>query len=156
MSLTISEYLEGDHRRLDALLTQTIDAVGVGSFAAAVKVFQQFAEGIERHINVEERLLFPHVEEAIGPIGPVEVMREEHGRILRSVWSVGSQLRGGEPAKCLEELDAMARLLSAHNVKEERVLYPAADRILESVGQRDEVLESMQAQVDPATRRDVG
>jgi hemerythrin superfamily protein len=43
-------------------------------------------------------------------------------------------------------ISRVARLLSAHNVKEERVLYPAAERILESLGQREEVLRCMHAE----------
>jgi len=143
---SISEYLEADHRRLDGLLTQAVDALGAGSVAQAARAFGLFGEGIEAHINLEERLLLPHVEEATGPGGPAEVMREEHGRILRSVWTIGTQLRSGDAARCLEELDVLARLLSAHNVKEERVLYPAAERILESLGQREEVLRCMDAE----------
>ena len=144
--VSISEYLEADHRRLDALLTSAVDSLGAGSVAQAASAFGLFGEGIEAHINLEERLLLPHVEEATGPGGPAEVMREEHGRILRGVWSIGTQLQSGDAARCLEELDALARLLSAHNVKEERVLYPAAERILESLGQREEVLRCMDAE----------
>jgi len=143
---SITEYLEADHRRLDALLVETADALGAGSVAQAARSFALFEEGIEGHINIEERLLLPHLEEATGPGGPCEVMREEHGRILRGVWSIGAQLRGSDVARCLAELDALARLLSAHNVKEEHVLYPAAERILQSLGQREEVLRCMQAE----------
>ena len=71
-------------------------------------------------------------------------MRAEHADILRSAGNILSRIKAKRD--CLEELDFLTRLLSAHNLKEEQVLYPATERILEGLGQRDQLLEQMQAQ----------
>ena len=141
---SIAEYLESDHRRLDGLLTETVDALAAGSMAQVARAFELFQDGIERHIGLEERLLLPHFDEATGPSGPSQVMREEHGRILELVCNIALRLHGTDRARCFEELDSLARLLSTHNLKEERVLYPVAERILASLGQRDDILTLMQ------------
>ena len=53
---SIAEYLESDHRRLDGLLTETVDALAAGSMAQVARAFGLFQDGIERHIGLEERL----------------------------------------------------------------------------------------------------
>jgi len=144
---TIADYLESDHRRLDGLLAETVDALAAGSMAQAARAFAQFQEGIERHIGLEEQLLLPHFDEATGPSGPAQAMREEHGRILNGVCNIALWLHSNDRARCFEELDSLATLLSTHNLKEERVLYPVAERILASLGQRDDILARMQEMV---------
>ena len=142
---SVSEYLEADHRRLDRLLTETVESAAAGTLDRAARAFATLHDGIEKHIEVEERILFPFFEDANGAFGPTEVMRAEHASILQSAAEISLRLAGNDVGYCLEELDALARLLSAHNLKEERVLYPATERVLESLGRHREVLHRMQA-----------
>jgi len=142
---TVSEFLESDHRRLDRILGQAIDSVTSKAWDQAWSAFAVFHEGIEKHIKWEEQFLFPAFEDGNGGLaGPTEVMRAEHADILRSAGNILSRIRAKRD--CLEELDFLTRLLSAHNLKEAQVLYPATERILEGLGQRDQLLQQMEAQ----------
>jgi iron-sulfur cluster repair protein YtfE (RIC family) len=155
-AVTVSELLELDHRRLDRLLGQAIESVAGGAWDQAWDAFAVFDEGIEKHIRLEEQFLFPAFEDANGGFaGPTEVMRAEHAEILRSAGTISSRIRAKRD--CLEELDSLTRLLSAHNLKEEQVLYPATERILEALGQRDQLIQQMEAQrEDPRFRKLAG
>jgi iron-sulfur cluster repair protein YtfE (RIC family) len=142
---TVGELLQLDHRRLDRLLGQAIESVASEAWDQAWDAFAVFHEGIEKHIQLEEQFLFPAFEAANGFFsGPTEVMRAEHAKILRAADSISSRIKAKRD--CLEELDSLTRLLSAHNLKEEQVLYPATDRLLEALGQRDQLLEQMEAE----------
>jgi len=145
---TVSELLELDHRRLDRLLGQAIESIASEAWDPAGEAFASFQEGIEKHIQLEEQFLFPAFEDANGGFaGPTEVMRAEHAEILRAAGDIS--LRINAKRNCLEELDSLTRLLSAHNLKEEQVLYPATERILEALGQRDQLLRQMEALASP-------
>jgi hemerythrin-like domain-containing protein len=143
-AMNVTEYLEADHRRIDRLLTEAIESAAAGALDQALRAFATFREQIEKHIDLEERFLFPFFEEANGASGPTQVMRAEHARILKAADGISVRLKGDPLAYCLEELDSLTRLLSAHNLKEERVLYPATERVLQALGRRDEVLQEMQ------------
>ena len=75
------------------------------------------------HAHLEESLLYPALEELIGPMGPLTVMRHEHEAIeseLRRISSLGD----ADQARA-----ALIRLLSVtrdHFGKEEEILFPMA------------------------------
>src|SRR5215471_19114316 len=49
--MTVTEYLQGDHRRLDAILADVEKLIGAGSFDEARKRFAEFNAGLSRHID---------------------------------------------------------------------------------------------------------
>jgi regulator of cell morphogenesis and NO signaling len=127
---TITNFYETDHDQLDGLFRE-FQRMKRTDFAHAEKSFSLFKSGLERHIRWEEEILFPLFEKKTGIIsGPTQVMRIEHERIKRHLgaihWSVQmhDMETDGEERSLLE-------VLSAHNEKEERILYPAIDHTLE-------------------------
>jgi len=127
---TISDYLSWDHDRLDALLQSASQLVKDGAWVHAWRVYAEFERGLNRHIRLEEEILFPVFEERAGTTGPTVVMREEH-RLIRGVLSVLSAAVGrADAAGFRAGLTALQAVLPAHNEKEERVLYPTTDRVL--------------------------
>jgi iron-sulfur cluster repair protein YtfE (RIC family) len=129
-SRTISSYFEEDHDRLDALLT-SFHELKRSEFERARESFREFKFGLQRHIVWEEELLFPLWERRAGraDCGPTVVMREEHRRIGKALEALHQKVRQGDP-ECDAEEQELLRLLSDHNVKEERVLYPSIDNQL--------------------------
>ena len=65
----VSEYLQGDHARLDRLLAEAQRDAAAGSFELARESFAGFQCGLSWHIDVEEQVLFPVFEEATGNTG---------------------------------------------------------------------------------------
>ena len=142
----VTEALEWDHDRLDALESGAFAARAAGDLALATRLFGDFARGLRRHIAFEEELLFPAFEsraEAPAQCGPTFVMRQEHREIEERLHDMECRFT------TLEDTLSGARyafhdLMHEHNVKEEQVLYPATDRLL-TERERDELVAKIQA-----------
>lgn len=126
---TISPFFEQDHDRLDALF-QSFQTLKRHDFDKAKEAFKEFKFGLQRHIVWEEDLLFPLWEEKTGmsEAGPTFVMRAEHRQIGEQLEAIDRKVAEQNPESDQEER-ALLILLGAHNLKEERVLYPAIDQV---------------------------
>lgn len=139
----VSEYLAWDHDRLDRLFADTIDAFEQSSIGAARERFGEFACGLERHIRIEEDILFPLFEMRVPSAGPTEVMRLEHVEIRRALEDISSALACEDGQAFDAGVEALVGVLEEHNMKEERVLYPLLDR-WSSAADRAELVRKMQ------------
>lgn len=142
----VTEYLEADHSRLDAIVADALTLAQGGSFERASARFAELVCGLARHIDVEEKLLFPAFEQRTGMTnsGPTFVMRREHVEIRRLMDEVASALERADGARAAREIASLTEALAGHNVKEERMLYPLADRAMGDEGGRDELVRRMQ------------
>lgn len=129
MSHIIQSFFSVDHDRLDRLFTIFRQRV-VQNSEQARPYFTKFREGLTRHIEWEENLLFPRFEKASGMTesGPTQVMRSEHIQIRALLEEIEDTLEMNKPsASCIEQLEQM---LTMHNMKEERVLYVQCDQLI--------------------------
>jgi hemerythrin-like domain-containing protein len=127
---TVTGHLTADHRRLDSILEEVVRLAQAGDAAGALDRFQIFRAGLDRHIDVEEQLLFPMFEERSGVrTGPTLVMRSEHGSIRDAMKLIGTHLSDGALGSALAIVAQLTGLLERHNAKEEKILYPMSDRL---------------------------
>ena len=93
-------------------------------------------------------MLFPLWEEKTGIAhgGPTSVMRGEHRQIGERLEALGRKVDNEIPDTGAEE-QALMVLLSTHNMKEERVLYPSLDKLANDE-ERDELYEKMKLAPD--------
>jgi iron-sulfur cluster repair protein YtfE (RIC family) len=128
---TVSAYLGWDHDRLDALLADVTRMVDDGELERAEYSYGDFQQGLERHIRIEEDVLFPVFEQKTGMThGPTEVMRREHQIIKEAMQLMREGLAAGKGAAFHEGRELLEEALPSHNHKEEHVLYPTIDRLL--------------------------
>jgi hypothetical protein len=74
---TLSEFLEDDHREIDALLARAS-----GGDEIDLAVYDQFRARLLRHIGWEEKILFRAAADARGePLAGAPRLRRDHGRI---------------------------------------------------------------------------
>ena len=141
---TISQCFAQDHDQLDALFA-SFQSQKHTDYGKAKEAFREFKSGLERHIVWEEQLLFPLWEGKSGMTdsGPTFVMRGEHRHIGERLEAILQKVQNEDPDTDVEE-QALIALLSAHNMKEERVLYPSIDK-LATDEERDELYEKMKA-----------
>lgn len=128
---TVTEYLSWDHDRLDALLADVQRMVEDGELERADHTFAEFFEGLRRHIRIEEEVLFPEFEARTGVTqGPTRVMRHEHRQIEEALEAMREALDRADAAAFRAGDARLLEVLSPHNAKEERILYPTTDQHL--------------------------
>jgi iron-sulfur cluster repair protein YtfE (RIC family) len=120
--------LELHHRRLDDMLDDVERMADNQSWQDAKRRFEVFRLELEAHIRLEEELMFPAFgQDAQMLRGPIMVMLAEHAAIKTFLEEVGRALREERAIdRATSELEAQ---LGTHNIKEERVLYPAFERV---------------------------
>ncbi|HEX2954955.1 MAG TPA: hemerythrin domain-containing protein [Bacillota bacterium] len=113
------------------------DPVPLEILVEGVEILQHYAE--ESHQRLEEELLFPIMEKDGVPWrgGPLEVLEKEHHEsrgYLIDLQHALESLRHDDPnAKeaIAENIKAYIMLLKAHMDKEEMIVFPIAERLLE-------------------------
>ena len=142
-----TQCLEVDHRHLDAKLLEFEQAAGDGDSYDARTRFAAFASGLIRHIDAEEGVLFPELEEMEpGAMGPTSVMRAEHEELRVLLEHIGAHLASATtgwqaPIRRLKET------LLTHNTKEERKLYPMSDAAAWSAKRSGALAERLHAAI---------
>lgn len=139
---TISEYFGKDHDRLDELF-KDFQKNKHTDFLKAKEAFRKFKFSLQRHIIWEEDILFPLFEKKTGMTnGPTHVMRMEHRQIGGYLEGVHNKVKEGDPNTDPEEQSLLSVLLQ-HNLKEENILYPAIDNLMDESARKD-VFKMMQ------------
>ncbi len=143
---TITEYLQTDHRRLDAIMGRFQDAHKSGRWEDAARDFREFNLGLRRHIQIEEEILFPAFEEKTGmhDAGPTFVMRMEHTEIRGLLDRILSATDAKDSSQVNDATQAILNILGDHNMKEEHILYPESDGIFSDF-ERVQVIKKAQA-----------
>jgi len=123
----VSAFFAEDHRHCDEIWAEV---EGAGDDAGKLSVsFGRFHAAMERHLRMEEEVLFPAFEAATGMrgMGPTEVMRHEHRQMRALLSDMASAVTEGRRDALLDLGDTLMMLIQQHNVKEEGMLYPMSD-----------------------------
>lgn len=80
------------------------------------------------HAHLEDELLFTTLDAQMGPMGPVAVMRMEHDQIEALLEQV---LAAQELAAAQRLMQQTLQLARIHFAKEEQVLFPMAQQVLD-------------------------
>ena len=129
--MNLTTFMKQDHHEGDSLLAKAEDQVAVGRWPQARSAQQGFAAALELHFRVEEDKLFPALEQVMGAgFGPTNVMRQEHLRLRLLLAQLQEALEQEDDSAWFAQADALRILLQQHNLKEESMLYPFADRAL--------------------------
>ena len=142
---TVTEYMQSDHRRLDSIFGRFLASVKEKRWDDASGEFREFSLGLKRHIRAEEDILFPVFEEKTGmrDAGPTVVMRMEHKDIHELLDRILKNTDAKEDSRISEDSFTIANLLADHNMKEEHILYPESDSLIEE-RERREVIKKAQ------------
>jgi hypothetical protein len=123
--MKVTEVLLGEHGTFYLLFghLETAGTEDVGAGAALL------AAALIPHAAFENERLFPALEGRIGPDGPLAVMRAEHEEIEGTLLSLPAASDPAERQRGLRQVIALAR---EHFRKEELVLFPLAERVLDA------------------------
>lgn len=119
-----------DHDRLDEIFKKFHGMVEE-DITKAKALFSEFAKGLKTHIAWEEDILFPIFENKTGMSfgGPTAVMRMEHEQIKNFLSGIEAKLEQ-ENSNVAEEEKNLLIVLTAHNDKEESIVYPEIDALI--------------------------
>lgn len=141
---TIKSTLEADHARCDALFAEAESAVASGDWQQAAAALDLFDAALSRHLAMEEEVLFPAFEQATGNVsGPTAVMRSEHRQLRDITADARRALEQRASEDFFAAVETMQIMMGQHNLKEEGILYPMADRFLKTIA--EQLLEAMHA-----------
>jgi hemerythrin-like domain-containing protein len=127
----ISDYMNRDHKHCDDAFARAEDMAAASDWLGLTRDGGMFLREIERHIGLEENLLFPAFEERTGMTsGPTETMRMEHQQMRGMFAQMRAAIDAKDAAIYLGVSETLLILLQQHNMKEESMMYPMLDQSL--------------------------
>lgn len=128
---TLSSYLMQDHERCNTLLRHTQHSVGASRWDDAKRHMAAFKYALERHLLIEERIIFTAFESALGrTVSPTGAMRAEHVRIRSVTQRLGDAVDALSTQDFIKHAEVLLLTLHQHSEKEDGILYPMIERVL--------------------------
>ncbi|GAB3538259.1 hypothetical protein GCM10027343_03550 [Noviherbaspirillum agri] len=150
---TICDRLLLDHQHCDALFMRATGAVIDRNWQDGETSFCLFAAALERHMSMEEGILFPAFEQAFRhPEGPLAILRNEHGEIRGMVDRMSGSIAHRDAVEFLIHAETYTLLLQQHEMKEGQMLYPLLDKVLHLSAKRQQILHAMNTFREPGAR----
>lgn len=125
---TLTARFEDDHRACDRLWAEV---EGAKDDVAVRRAWERFDAAMREHLRIEEEVLFPALDLCLPP-GPTHVMRREHEQMRALLTRMAAHVAAARRDAWLDDGDTLLLLVQQHNAKEEGMLYPTAERMLES------------------------
>jgi hemerythrin-like domain-containing protein len=133
--MSIKAFMVHKHKECDLFFSQAENAVIENDWVNASTQWQAFYDELEEHLHMEEGVLFPQFEEATGMTqGPTQVMRMEHVQMRSLCVKLNQAISSQNKDAYLGNAETLMILMQQHNMKEEQMLYPMADRVLPDTG----------------------
>ncbi len=135
---TITSFLTEDRRYADDLFAASAKHAARREWAECGQQLATFRTALESHMKIEEEMLFPAFERATGSdSGPTAVMRIEHRQMLETLDAMHAAEAAGEAGRFDALMQSFSQVMDAHSAKEEQVLYPLCDRMLDMLNADD-------------------
>jgi len=124
----VSDTFGREHRRLVGLMEDVEHLARGGAFELAAACYKEFRCGLARHMLVEEQVLLPEFETLPGGShDPCAATKQDHIVLRRAFDAMAETLRRHELEHFLSAMRAFVEVWGEHNLREERVLFPAID-----------------------------
>ncbi len=127
---TLAEFMTTDHQACDDGFSLTEQAAYSSNWPAAEISFNSFFEKMKHHFRMEEEILFPALLAAGGPSGPVQMMTMEHAQMSSLLGNMASAVAQHDSDGYTGFSETLLIVMQQHNLKEEQILYPIAERLL--------------------------
>ncbi len=129
---TIGSFMGQEHRHCDDAFVATEQLAQTGDWRAAQQHFDAFQADMLQHFVREESILFPAFERAMGNrMGPTKMMLHEHEQIRVLMMQLANALLVQDEEDWMGHAETLLIVLQQHNIKEEQVLYPMAEQVLQ-------------------------
>ncbi len=139
----IADFMSTGHRECDVAFAIAEQAASEKNWSTAEIAFNDFSVNMARHFLMEEDKLFPMLLSAGGPDAPVNVMVMEHAQMNELIDQIAHSLEKKESETYGGLSETLLIMMQQHNLKEEQILYPIADKLLED--QRENLINSLRS-----------
>jgi hemerythrin-like domain-containing protein len=127
----IRELMAHDHQACDDEFASIERALAGGDWAKTIAAIDAFVAAMDRHLGVEESVLFPAFEQATGmTMGPTRVMRMEHAQMRGLFDEMRAAAVDRDEGALRGQAETLLIMMQQHNLKEENILYPMCDQHL--------------------------
>jgi iron-sulfur cluster repair protein YtfE (RIC family) len=140
---TVSTFMSTGHKACDEAFAIAEEAALAGYWSQASTVFKTFSNEMAQHFRMEEKVLFPALINGGGPSGPVSVMLMEHTQMNELIEQMAAAVGNQDAGEYGGLSETLLIVMQQHNLKEEQILYPIADRVL--AAQRDDLFIRLKA-----------
>ena len=114
------------------------------SLANAKELCEEFKNDMERHFQMEERVMFLEFENKTGMTqGPTAMMRQEHTQMRTLMKQMLEAIDADNKDRFFGLSETLMILLQQHNMKEEQMLYPMAQQHL--AAESDRIIDMMKS-----------
>ncbi|MFA5460627.1 MAG: hemerythrin domain-containing protein [Sulfurimonas sp.] len=142
---SIKVYLSEDHSRCDELFA-TMEDAAAKSIESVKESYEEFAKNMERHFQMEERVMFLEFEQKTGMTqGPTAIMRHEHIQMRNLLQEMSKAIESKDKDKFFGNSETLMILMQQHNMKEEQMLYTMAQQHLSAEAER--IIDMMSSMV---------
>jgi len=140
---TLSAFMSTGHKACDDAFAIAEEAALGSNWSQASDAFNAFQCDMAQHFRMEEEVLFPSLISSGGPAGPVSVMLMEHAQMNELIEQMAAAVASQDAGEYGGLSETLLIVMQQHNLKEEQILYPIADRFL--AGQTDDLLTQLKA-----------
>ena len=140
---TLSTFMSSGHKTCDEAFAIAEEAALGGNWHQASDAFNAFHNDMAQHFRMEEEIFFPALISSGGPSGPVSIMLMEHAQMTEVIEQMADSVAGPDAEEYGGLSETLLIVMQQHNLKEEQILYPIADRIL--AWQMDELFTRLKA-----------
>ncbi|MDE3023225.1 MAG: hemerythrin domain-containing protein [Pseudomonadota bacterium] len=142
----IDSFMHEDQRFINELWKNTQGAASYQTWELAQHFLDTFIQGLLLHIDIEEKILFPALEERQGwSDGPTSLMRREHDEIKYQLHQLKTMAEEWSVDEFRETGDLLTSLMELHNSREKIVFYPLCTQAMGI--DTEEMLSLAQAQL---------
>lgn len=146
--MEIAAFLSHDHESCSELLVSACHYHRQELRERAMDELIAFGRALERHFLLEETIVFPAFEQALGPalggaVAPTATMRDEHQRMRAVALRLADSLAEGDSVAFFKHAQVLALAMCQHGEKEDAFLYRPLNRLPQH--RRDALIEAMRA-----------
>lgn len=129
----LSIYCAKDHAQCDAMYHAVLASVTARDWPRAALRFAGFAQALTHHMAMEEMVLFTAFEQATRThAGPIQLLRVEHQQLRGLMQRLAEAIAQCHLIDFADHADTFRIMLQQHSLKEDGILYPLADRVLQA------------------------
>ena len=115
--MTIFDLMVGHHRQCDDAFAKLENLVAGNDWSNS-GAFEAFNSIMTKHFKAEEDVLFAAIERKMGgPIGPTQVMRQEHQQMSNLMGQMKEAFGAKDQKKFLSVSDTWMVIAQQHNMK---------------------------------------